>query len=289
MFQTYSIADFLNQPEKKIDFYVGRFESMADPEDLNYPHKHNFYEILFVEQGNTRQTIDYQEFDIRPGHFFVISPHCLHMFEDWDEIRGYCLMFTEDFLLNQIQNKSFLFEQAFLDGIYTRPCLDLGPSMSATAKSLFDLLIAEFNREDAQPDTLASLLFVLLKQIQRHVRLIHGTAFNQNQVALVSRFVKLLETHFHESMTAKEYALHLGITAHHLNLKAKQLTRKTTTELIQERKILEAKRLLTFTDDPVSDIAWAIGFQDSPYFNRVFKKFTGLSPLAFRTMSEKYK
>ena len=93
-----------------------------------------------------------------------------------------------------------------------------------------------------------------------------------------------------KNWTASDYAEKLHITQHHLNLISKGVTGKTTSELLRARSVLEAKRLLTFTDAPVSAIAADLGFYDVSYFAKIFKSETQQSPTVFRkAMSEKYR
>jgi len=62
IFHTYAIENFLNQPDKKMDFYAGRFELMPKPKKVLFPHKHDFYEILLIKKGQSTQNIDYKSF-----------------------------------------------------------------------------------------------------------------------------------------------------------------------------------------------------------------------------------
>lgn len=99
-----------------------------------------------------------------------------------------------------------------------------------------------------------------------------------------------MDQHFAENKTASFFAERLHITTHHLNLIIKEVTGKTAGEVIRARSILEAKRLLTFTDKTVSEIAFDLNYTDSSYFAKAFKAETGLTPLVFKTqMSEKYR
>ncbi|MFM2266697.1 MAG: hypothetical protein RL757_137, partial [Bacteroidota bacterium] len=101
---------------------------------------------------------------------------------------------------------------------------------------------------------------------------------------------KMIDEHYKEGLTANDYAQKLFVTQHHLNLISKEITGKTTSELIRARSILEAKRLLTFTDYSVSEIAVELGYFDLSYFAKVFKAEVDMSPKAFRNqMSEIYR
>jgi AraC family transcriptional regulator, transcriptional activator of pobA len=92
----------------------------------------------------------------------------------------------------------------------------------------------------------------------------------------------LIEKHFNELRLPKQYAALLFITANHLNALCKEMLGKTAGDLIRERIILEAKRLLTNADMTVTQIAYELNYKDNSYFNRFFKKETGLTPDDFR-------
>jgi AraC family transcriptional activator of pobA len=107
---------------------------------------------------------------------------------------------------------------------------------------------------------------------------------------ITSMFVDLLERQFPidspenklELRTAKDYASHLSIHVNHLNRALKEVTGKTTTELIIERVVHQAKLLLRQSNWSISEIAYCLGFEYSAYFNNLFKKQTGITPKAYR-------
>ena len=91
MFKTLSISNLINQPDKKVDFLVDRFEDMVEPENIEFPHKHNFYEILWITKGKSKQNIDYKNYAITDNTLFFISPGQLHLFEEWEDIEGFVI------------------------------------------------------------------------------------------------------------------------------------------------------------------------------------------------------
>ena len=107
---------------------------------------------------------------------------------------------------------------------------------------------------------------------------------------LTSVFLELLERQFPietaqnplKLRTAHHYAQHLNVHANYLNRAIKEVTGKSTTTLITERVITEAKALLQHTDWSISEVAYALGFDYPTYFNNFFKKVTGTNPKAFR-------
>ena len=90
-----------------------------------------------------------------------------------------------------------------------------------------------------------------------------------------------MEKYYVQEKLASEYAEKLNITQKHLNRVVKSITTKTTTDIILERVILEAKRNLIYTDDSFSKIANKLGYEDYAYFSKIFKKRVGVSPSEF--------
>lgn len=289
LFKHYSIGHFINDPTSSTEFEILRFDEMAEP-NVESIHKHTFYEILWTEYGRSKQTIDYKEYEIVPNSLFFISPNQVHQFEEWESLSGGTILFTEDFFLFNHANKNKLFELTFLDNIYANPCVSLGEKEFAELKHTIDLMYAEQKRRDTNNTIIQSLLHILLMQAQRYVDGQMGEPISKKSLLIFKQFKHLLDIHFPENQTSSFYANQLYITPHHLNLVCKIVTGKTAGEIIRARSILEAKRLLTFSDFTVSEIANALSYFDSSYFAKLFKTDTGLSPIVFRTqMSDKYR
>lgn len=289
LFPYYSIGHFINEPGNPTAFEVTRFEEM-DELDIEDPHKHTFYEILWFDEGISTQIIDYQEYTIEPQTLFFISPNQLHHFEEWQPLKGGSIFFTEDFFLLNHQDKEKLFEISFLDNFYEQPFLKPDKITFGEIRQTIDLIITEKKRRDYADSIIQSLLNILLTQIQRAIDKDKKEKTSKTYIVLYKKLKNLIETHVKEPLKASDYAKRLNVTQHHLNLVARQVTGKTTTDLIRARSILEAKRLLTFTDYSVSEIAVELGYFDLSYFAKVFKHETTMSPLEFRkAMSEKYR
>ena len=109
---------------------------------------------------------------------------------------------------------------------------------------------------------------------------------------IVTLFLELLERQFpiddtHQRIklrSASEFAKQLNVHVNHLNRSAKEMTEKTTSQLIGERILQEAKILLKRSNWTVSDISYALGFKEITHFNNFFKKHVKLSPLKFRNV-----
>src|SRR5262245_35204288 len=254
LFPFYSIGHFINQPTNPTEFEITSFEEMEEP-NVNDIHKHCFYEIIWIDKGRSRQTIDYKEYEILPQCLFFISPGQVHEFEEWKPVKGGSIMFTEDFFLIDRQNKDKLFELSFLDNFYGNPCIKLGKKDFDEVRRTIDLIYTEQKRDDKSKTIAQSLLHILLAQVQRCIDTKKITPGSKKNLIIYKRFKSLLDTHFTQHTTTRYYADKLNITPHHLNATIKGLTGQTATEAIRSRSMLEAKRLLTFSDQSISEIA----------------------------------
>lgn len=289
LFPFYAIGHFINEPTNPTEFEITRFGEMEEP-DVDDPHKHTFYEIIWIDEGLSKQVIDYEQYEISPGALFFISPGQVHEFLEWQHIRGGSIFFTEDFFLLNQQNKDKLFELSFLDNFYANPCLTPDKQTFTEIRQTIDLLIIEQKRQDRCHVIQQSLLHIILTQIQRYVDTQGIARAPKRYVMLYKKFKALIDIHVADTLTVSDYADRLHVTQHHLNFITRQVTGRTATEVIRARTILEAKRLLTFTDWTISEIAARLGFFDSSYFARLFRAEVGLTPGSFRlAISEKYR
>lgn len=289
LFPYYTIGHFINEPNNATSFEITQFGNMEEP-NIEEVHKHTFYEILWVDKGKSQQTIDYHTYELRENSLFFISPGQVHTFEQWQSLEGGTILFDADFfLLNQPSNDR-LFELVFLDNAYANPNVQLSAADFAAVRHIIDLLMAEKNRSDSNPLIVQSLLHILLLHVQRSIDSREQKTVPKRAVLVYKQFRNLLEKTFTQGLTTRDYASALHITQHYLNRTVKEVTGKTTTAVLRERSMLEAKRLLTFSDSTVTEIATALGYFDSSYFAKLFKKDAGMPPLQFREiMSEKYR
>ena len=289
LFPFYSIGHFINQPNNPTEFEITRFDEMEEP-DVDDLHKHTFYEIIWIEKGKSRQVIDHVEYEISPGSLFFISPGQLHIFEEWRPVMGGSIMFTENFFLLNYLDKDKLFEISFLDNFYSHPVLRPNKSSFVEIQQTIHAIDKEKRRKDSLVSMMQALLHILLLQIQRCVDSQTEAAVSKKYLILYKKFKNLIDLNFAKNLNVSEYASKLSITQHHLNSISKEVTGRTATEVIRTRTMLEAKRLLSFTDNSISEIASQLGYFDSSYFAKMFKSEAGMSPLQFKsTISESYR
>jgi AraC family transcriptional activator of pobA len=154
----------------------------------------------------------------------------------------------------------------------------------AQVQALFDALAAEFERRrPGRTEVLQALSLPLVvwflrqgggdgEQVRRDVA----------RDTLVRRYVALLEEHFRVRQSLAFYADQLGVTRDHLSRTCRQVRGLGALDLLQERRLHEARRLLAHTPLKVAEIAQALGFEDAAYFSRFFARRTGASPAGYR-------
>jgi AraC family transcriptional activator of pobA len=125
-----------------------------------------------------------------------------------------------------------------------------------------------------------TLLEAMLLKIKGCIKITEATE-TQSSI-LLRKFLLLLDQHFQKNYTVYEYAKMLHVTTLKLNSACNKILRKTASQLICDKVILESKRLLVSTDWSAKEIAFHLNFNDPAYFNRFFKKHTCLNPGMFR-------
>jgi AraC family transcriptional regulator, transcriptional activator of pobA len=266
MFYTYTIAEFFDKPPQLQHFHINRIEAMPPlPASIKSPHKHLFYEVLLVKAGTMIHNVDYQEYTIEADTLFFISQGQLHLWGKTNigSIEGYRLMFTEDFFEVGQSGHSFLFELIYLDNVYQTPQL----SVSASSRQIFDYF---------------ELMHQVLTETQRIANSQRGKLPNRQQMLIYKQFMQLLEAHFTDKWGVDHYAERLNTTPRQLNRILQEVAQQSFMGIIQNRLVLEAKRMLILTTLSVSQIADHLGFDDSSYFSRFFRRHTQITPLDFR-------
>lgn len=168
VFPFYSIGHFINQPNNTTTFEWLSFDQMEEPAVDDY-HKHTFYEILWTEAGESKQTIDFKEYEVNPNTLFFISPNQVHHFEEWKPLLGGTILFTEDFYLLNQRNKNNLLELSFLDSFYANPCVVFDAKDFEKILHIIRQIGIEQQRPDRNLLIIQSYLHILLAEIQRHL------------------------------------------------------------------------------------------------------------------------
>ncbi|WP_020526110.1 AraC family transcriptional regulator [Flexithrix dorotheae] len=250
---------------------------------LESPHRNMFYEILFIKQGSGYQTIDFTRYPIQSNTFYFISEGQIQCWELSENVEGFTVFFTRDFYDLWSSDVS-VFDFSFFHSSYLLPTLRLrDDSKVKVFENLFLTLDKEFAHpsDQHQDKILWSYLNVLLYKLQQNFK---GNPQQHAQYAYqaIRNFDILVQKNFRQIRAVADYADMLHISPNYLNALCKKAEGKHAKEIINDRVLLEAKRLLYNSNKCITDIAFSLKFKDASYFSRFFRKGTGMSPEEFR-------
>lgn len=249
---------------------------------VSYPHKHDFYEVLFLTKGSGFHIIDSNKYRIQPPSIFFLSPGQAHKLELSHDIDGYIFLFTAEFyLLNQANKNKLLELPFFFSVLQENPPLLLKDE--ANVDFLKQLFIRGFKEtEDGNEEIIRSILDLILQTCNKLYPAKYFGIQKSRGHLLVKNLLQLIEENYQNNYSINEYAEMLNITPNHLTQMVKQVTGNTSAKLLQNKVVLETKRLLIHTEMTVTEISDYMNFSDQSYFTKFFKKACGITPLQYR-------
>ncbi len=274
-----TLSDF-----KQDDIIVSRFAPYLEHhKNLHAAHKHTFFHLVLFTNGAGSHTIDFEQFAVKPYQIYFMIPGQVHSWSFEGFTDGYIINFSTEFLQSFLLKTGYVENFAFFSGDLKNAVIDLPKSIRQKVQQLFEEIIAEWESRQLQD---ADMIRVLMLQIFIIINRLNATdnvkgpeSYNQT---LLKNFRKLIEANYTTLRLPKEYAELLYITPNHLNAVCKDLLGLQAGELIRNRTMLEAKRLLTNPRSSITEIAFDLNFNDNSYFTKFFKKLSGITPEEFR-------
>lgn len=274
------------------DLKLNGFKVHELPQSLDLPissGRRDFYKMGLVT-GNLTVYYGDKILEINDTVLFFVNPNIPHsVVRHAGKTTGYACLFTETFITNSertgILKKSPLFHTG------DTPVIPLNSEQAAFMTGIFQKMLAvhsgDYHYKGELIRNCIELIILEALRIQPSRNVLHF----QNAAARVTNlFMDLLERQFPiersveplKLRTAQDFASGLAIHVNYLNRSVKEVTGKPTSVHIAERITAEAKALLHYTDWSVADIAYALGFEYTTYFNNYFKRLTGTNPKSFR-------
>jgi AraC family transcriptional regulator, transcriptional activator of pobA len=267
------------------DLLIERFGAYLEKhyQHLHRPHRHSFYHLVLFTKGKGSHTIDFEKFPVKPYQIYFMIPGQVHSWHFEGEVDGYIVHFNEVLFTTFLQNGHYLERFYFFQGNAADGICQIPVAAQPQVTGLFDTMLAEVGENKEQNlDIIRLKLLELFITVDRSCASRKGKNIPQQKLTLLRNFQSLIDKHFRTIRLPKEYADLLYVTPNHLNALCQDLVGKTAGDLIRDRVLLEAKRLLTNADITVTGIAYDLNFGDNSYFNRFFKKNVGVTPDDFR-------
>ncbi len=279
----YSLQSFIQSNVFNSYFQVEPFDTNRHFQ-VAYPHRHDFYEVLFLQKGSGFHIIDSNTYTINPPCVFFLSPGQAHKLELSQDIDGFIFLFTTEFYALFDFNKNKLLEFPFFFSVeQSNPPLYITNSSDFTfLKELFARAYNESTGNTTNMEVIHTILQLILLTCNQLYTKNTATYTPKKSQIIVKKFLLALEETYIYNHSIDFYAKQLAITPNHLSQTVKQITGKSTSSIIQEKRLIEIKRLLLHTDMSIGHIAEHLHFNDISYMTKFFKKYMKITPLLYR-------
>lgn len=266
-------------------FKVDKTEATKISASPDEPHQHNFEELIIGIEGELEHFIDFNTNILDAPLVSFVTKCKVHRVIPKLK-NGKCDMWVIRFKSEFIPEITFQLYASF----HNHATLKL-PSGDCFKRlvSICEIIDQEMQQENSDLSVVRHLLSALFIMIESEKNKItpqsNGLATTQNTT--LHNFLKILEENYHRPEGVDFYAEKLFMSARNLNLICKNILNQTVSELIEIRKLIEAKNQLTHSDKHISEIGFDLGFNDKAYFTNVFKKRSGQTPSEFREEMKK--
>ncbi|MGF6845020.1 AraC family transcriptional activator of pobA [Chitinophaga sp. W3I9] len=281
---TYDICSLAMGKPASEDILVARFsEYLAAHRDIHFPHRHSFYHLAFFTAGGGSHTIDFEKFPVKPGQLYFMVPGQVHSWFFSGGIEGYVMNVSAGFFNAFLQDADYVERFPFFSGVSAEGVVQLPKAAIPVVTAQFEGMLKEMKGDQAYSQDMLRLqvlgMFIAVSRASRQGETRQELPHNY---VLLRNFRKLVEQHYMQLRLPKEYAALLYVTPNYLNAFCRHMLGKSAGEIIRDRILLEAKRLLINADMSIATIAYQLNFADNSYFTKFFKKYAGTTPEEFR-------
>lgn len=260
--------------------YVKKFLAQSSVHTLTY------YDITFVTEGEGRFSIDNQTDEAASRDVFFSKPGEIRNWDTRHIVNGYALIFEDEFLSSLFKDSLFVQHLSFFQSGKTSSKLQLPDELYMRILQILHNIKTEidsYRQNDVY--VLRALLYEVLMLLDREYKKVNmeeETTPKEVGNIHINKFMKLVESHLKEQHSVQYYADKLCITPNYLNEIITSTKGISAKQYIRNKVMDEAKRLLTYTDTSISEIAFELHFSTVSYFIRSFRQHTGETPLLYR-------
>jgi AraC-like DNA-binding protein len=289
VFPTFGICNLVTNKSRNDVLAADRFKGyLENNPHLQAVHRHSFYHLVYFTEGSGEHIIDFVHFPVQKGMIYFMKPGQVHNWHFSGSVDGYIVNFASAFFDQLFIQPQLVDQFSFFGTDVQQQVILLKKAAQQEAVLLLEKIVEEqSNKKDMGQVMIATLLLQLFMVVHRDHPIEGSAGKPAYNTTLLRNFERLVDDNFRRFKLPKEYAAMLYITPNHLNALSKDVLGKPAGELIRDRIVLEAKRLLVNVNLSIGDIAQELNFPDNSYFTRFFKKYTSATPEAFR--SQHYK
>jgi len=274
----YEINDFDTKNANDKFYFNTLAEHFSKHPFVTKPHRHDFYIIVYFSSGTGIHTIDFMKYIVSPGSIFFLFPGQVHNWSLSPETEGRILFFKKEFIEDYFNKKITSFP--LFHAKYQLHQID-NKKIKEQLSGLLEDVEREYQNESVSLEVIRDYLDILIIKLG-FLFLSSENISSSPGIWHIQKLDELIDESYMEHRPPAFYAKELNFSVKYLNDLCKKYLNKTTSQLIHDRIILEAKRLLTHDDLSIKEIADRLNFEDHAYFTRLFKKIVGTTPGAFR-------
>jgi AraC family transcriptional activator of pobA len=267
------------EPDLSENFSIREIQNLLAGKDMVQElHRHDFFYILALENANGNHNIDFTPYTVCDNSVFFMRPGQVHDLVLKAESKGYIMQFRDEFYFPKDKASNQLLRKASNINYY-----QLNAASFKKLQTILTYIFQEYaEKNERYEDVIKANMGIFFIELSRQ-----HSSNPSNDVSLymqerLEKFLELLEQNVFTHKQVSQYAAMLNLSTYQLNAIVKIALGKTSSELINEHIILEAKRCLLATSNQINQTAYRLGYEDVSYFIRFFKKHTGYSPEAFR-------
>ena len=274
------IKQYELSPQAKAGIVIVNMEDReAEEHDVSKPHRDDHCQLMLAVSGKFELNIDFETIEFNAPALLFVFPEQVHQVIEVKDCKGWMISFDPSLIDKEVLT--------LLEHQFSNPFLLQRKSVFLQQMVILIGLMEKVQLENTNyyfQKTVSSLLNALLSFVAgesvANSPIIKGQ--EKRSIVIKENFIKLTKEHFKTWKQPAKYASALSISTSHLNDTVKSLTGSSVSTHIQETSVMEAKRLLYFTDNAVKEIAYKVGYDEPVYFGKLFKKITKLTPLEFR-------
>lgn len=268
------------------DFYSSDLASHLERnhERVSVPHRHEFYLCVLFTKGIGVHEVDFNTYEVQAGCAFFLKPGQTHSWQFQEAPEGYIFFHGQslfELYFTHLRLADFPFYASYQNSKLLHVSAMELPLMAQRFRELnWEYMLNQPYKKDRIVG-LVQAIYIEMARCYSHVT-VPQQEVPPSYLQTITSLETLLEQHYKTEKLPRFYAEKLHITPKHLNRICKLMLGKTTTDLITERVVLEAKRQMVHSALSLSQIAEGLGYWDYPYFSRLFRTKTGTTPKAFR-------
>lgn len=247
-------------------------------------HRPDFYHIIWIQKGTACHLVDFNSIELVENSILFIPKNCVNRFDSNTDYDGKIILFTDNFFCKRQDDVNFLQSTILYNDLYEISLLKLDPSREYLIR-LFDLILEEFERpsERYNYSILRNHLNNFLLCADREKRKQGFREIQQSaDLEYMMLFKDLLERNYRKFKSVNKYASDLGVSSRRLSQATSKILGKSPKELIDERILLESKRLLIHSSSSIKEISYDLGFDEPTNFIKYFRKHNRFTPVEFR-------